>query len=74
MKNMLVQTTLKLILVSLFLAGSFLGHSQEKFGGLALYTIRDDMDNDPIKTLQAVADAGYKYIESAGYNDGKFYN
>ena len=71
---MLVQTTLKLILVSLFLAGSFIGYSQEKFGGLALYTVRDDMDIDPIKTLQAVADAGYKYIESAGYKDGKFYN
>lgn len=74
MKNMLVQTTLKLIIVSLFIAGSFIGYSQEKFGGLALYTVRDDMDIDPIKTLQAVADAGYKYIESAGYKDGKFYN
>ncbi|MBM1105785.1 sugar phosphate isomerase/epimerase [Aurantibacter crassamenti] len=43
------------------------------FGGLALYTVRDDMGTDAKTTLQAVADAGYKNIEAAGYADGKFY-
>ncbi len=74
MKNMIIQTALKLIVLSLFVAGAFVGQSQEKYGGLALYTVRDDMGKDPIKTLQAVADAGYINIEAAGYNDGKFYN
>ncbi len=45
----------------------------ENSKGLALYTVRDDMGKDPMATLQAVADAGYKYIEAAGYNEGKFY-
>lgn len=45
----------------------------ERFGGLALYTVRDSMASDPEATLQAVADAGYAYIEAAGYADGKFY-
>lgn len=47
--------------------------AQEKFGGLALYTVRDEMAKNPKETLQKVADLGYKYIEAAGYEDGKFY-
>ncbi|MGB5667008.1 MAG: sugar phosphate isomerase/epimerase [Maribacter sp.] len=46
----------------------------EKFGGLALYTVRDAMGEDPKETLKAVAVAGYKNIEAASYADGKFYN
>lgn len=46
---------------------------QKKFGGLALYTVRNSMAKDPKATLQAVADAGYTYIEAAGYSKGKFY-
>lgn len=58
----------------LFIAGINIGNAQDKFGGLALYTVRDDMGKDVKATLQAVADAGYKNIESAGYADGKFYD
>jgi sugar phosphate isomerase/epimerase len=47
--------------------------SPAKFGGLALYTVRDAMGKDPKGTLKAVADAGYAYVEAAGYADGKFY-
>ncbi|MEB2787032.1 sugar phosphate isomerase/epimerase family protein [Algoriphagus persicinus] len=43
------------------------------FGGLALYTVRDSMASNPKNTLQAVADAGYAYVEAANYEDGKFY-
>ncbi len=43
------------------------------FGGLALYTIRDTMGKDPKGVLQAVADAGYSYVEAAGYSEGMFY-
>jgi sugar phosphate isomerase/epimerase len=49
--------------------------SGEKPGiGLQLYTIRDAMATDVAGSLKKVADAGYKYIELAGYADGKFYN
>lgn len=44
------------------------------FGGLALYTVRDLMAKDARATLEKVAQAGYVNIESAGYNNGKFYN
>lgn len=43
------------------------------FGGLALYTVRDSMASNPKATLKAVADAGYAYVESADYAEGKFY-
>lgn len=46
---------------------------EESFGGLALYTLRDTMAKDPKGVLKTVADIGYKYIEAAGYRDGKFY-
>jgi len=44
-----------------------------QFGGLALYTVRDAMGDDAKATLKAVAEAGYKNIEAAGYNDGNYY-
>jgi len=46
----------------------------KSFGiGLQLYTIRDAMAADPAGSLKQVSDIGYKYVELAGYADGKFY-
>ncbi|THD69370.1 sugar phosphate isomerase/epimerase [Robertkochia marina] len=42
-------------------------------GGLALYTVRAEMKQSADSTLQQVANAGYAYIEAAGYEDGKYY-
>ncbi len=47
--------------------------SKEKTGGLALYTVRDAMQENPNETLKEVAAIGYKNIEAAGYNEGTFY-
>ena len=41
--------------------------------GLQLYTIRDAMDIDVPGSLKKVSDTGYKYVEPANYNNGKFY-
>ncbi len=41
--------------------------------GIQLYTIRDEMAKDVPGTLKKVSDFGYKYLELAGYKDGKFY-
>jgi len=64
----------KQLILVLFLVNISLSCSQDKFGGLALYTVRDQMDQDTKGTLQAVTDSGYTYIEAAGYKEGKFYN
>lgn len=74
MNTSFFKTTGKLLILTLIVGGSFMLNAQEKFGGLALYTVRDDMSKDVKATLQAVANAGYKNIEAAGYKDGKYYD
>jgi sugar phosphate isomerase/epimerase len=41
--------------------------------GVQLYSVRDDMMNDPLGSLKKVAEMGYQYVEHANYVDGKFY-
>lgn len=36
--------------------------------GIQLYSVRELMKQDPIKTTYQVADAGYKYLEAANHN------
>lgn len=55
------------------LSVSINGFAQKKWGGMTLYTVRNEMGKDPKATLQQVADLGYKYIEAVDYKDGKFY-
>lgn len=52
---------------------TFNSFAQEQFGGLALYTVRDKMAEDPKATLDTVASIGYELVEDAGYSNGKFY-
>ena len=66
-------TFIKIFLSLFFLGGSFFSQAQQKYGGLALYTVRDDMATNAKATLMAVSEAGYKNIEAAGYKNGKFY-
>ena len=69
MKIKFQKSTLLILLLFLALAAC----SQDRFGGLALYTVREDMGTDARETLKKVAEAGYVNIEAAGYADGKFY-
>ncbi len=46
---------------------------KEKEIGLQLYSVRDDMKKDVRGTVAAVGKMGYKYVEAAGYADGKIY-
>ncbi len=73
MKTLRMNTISKSLFILFFAAAMSNSYAQKKFGGLALYTVRDDMGTNARATLQAVADAGYKNIEAAGYADGKFY-
>ncbi|MEZ2415028.1 sugar phosphate isomerase/epimerase family protein [Muriicola sp. E247] len=64
---------IKVLLIALLLTMSCQTEEKDSFGGLALYTVREDMNVDAKETLKAVADAGYLNIEAAGYEDGNFY-
>ena len=44
-----------------------------KFVGLQLYSVRDDMEKDVKGTVAKVGEMGYKFVEAAGFSDGKFY-
>nr|WP_041633276.1 sugar phosphate isomerase/epimerase [Maribacter sp. HTCC2170] len=74
MKKSVLRRHTNLFLSIVLLMSVLVGSAQDKYGGLALYTVRGNMGSDAKATLQSVADAGYEYIEAAGYNDGKFYN
>lgn len=41
--------------------------------GLQLYSVRDDMNKNPLGTLKQLANMGYKHVEHANYIDRKFY-
>ena len=51
----------------------FAASSEKTVVGLQLYSVRDDMKNDPKGSLKKLADMGYSVVEHAGYSDGKFY-
>jgi len=70
----MIKLIIRTLIFTFLVGGIYNSTAQEKFGGLALYTVRNDMGKDAKATLKAVADAGYINIEAAGYNDGKYYN
>ena len=41
--------------------------------GIQLYSVRTDMFKQPLETLKALSDMGYKYVEHANYVNRKFY-
>ena len=45
-----------------------------KYIGLQLYSLRDSIKKDVPGTIAKVSDMGYKFVEPAGYRDGKFYD
>jgi sugar phosphate isomerase/epimerase len=51
----------------------FAAKKQMGIVGIQLYSVRDDMEKDPIGSLTQVARMGYKYVEHANYVNGKFY-
>lgn len=53
------------------LPDSLLGN--KRIMSVQLYSVRDDMQKDLVGTLTAVRKMGYRLVEGAGYNDGKFY-
>jgi sugar phosphate isomerase/epimerase len=44
-----------------------------KFIGIQLWSVRENMKTDAAGTIKALGEMGYKFVEAAGYGDGKFY-
>ncbi|MFN8254383.1 MAG: sugar phosphate isomerase/epimerase [Bacteroidales bacterium] len=52
---------------------AFAAEKPSEIIGVQLYSVRDDMQKDPLGTLKKVAKIGYKHVEHANYVDHKFY-
>lgn len=74
MKKLINLNMLKLVTLSIIMLSSLSTLAQNQFGGLALYTVRNEMGVDAKATLTSVAKIGYQNLEAAGYKDGKYYN
>ena len=69
-----IQKTALVIAGSSVFSKSLLAAASPKFiTGIQLYSVRDDMKKDPLATLKALANMGYKYVEHANYINRKFY-
>ncbi len=74
MKKTRLITILLLIAVSGLIFTSLIScTSKGKYIGLQLYSLRDAIKNDVPGTIAKVSEMGYKFVEPAGYADGKFY-
>ncbi len=58
---------------SLLSKAAFAAAKPSEIVGLQLYSVRDDMQKDPVGTLTQLAKMGYKHVEHANYIDRKFY-
>ncbi len=76
---LLKKITAKMLLVlvaAVFAQQLFVACNQKPAGkniGLQLYSVRDMMKNQPDSTVAKVGEMGYKFVEAAGFNNGKFY-
>jgi len=66
-------SALTLAAVSVLPGSLFARGDGEVLTGIQLYSIRDDMKNDPLGTLQKLAEMGYTHVEHANYVNRKFY-
>lgn len=75
MKTKNLIAVLMIVAVSGLMAAVFQScKSKQKNIGLQLYSIRDSIRKDVPGAIKKVADMGYKFVEPAGYSDGKFYD
>jgi len=51
----------------------FAAQKAKQLTGIQLYSIRKDMEKDPLGTLKQLAAMGYKHVEHASYVNRKFY-
>jgi sugar phosphate isomerase/epimerase len=74
MKKRRIISIVLLLVVAGFVSTTFYSCKPSgKYIGLQLYSIRDSIMRDVPGAIAKVADMGYKFVEPAGYNNGKFY-
>jgi sugar phosphate isomerase/epimerase len=69
-KSVVLISIVSLIFISL---SSFVKPPKGKFIGLQLYSVRDSIKKNVKRAVDKVGDMGYRFVEPAGYGNGKFY-
>jgi sugar phosphate isomerase/epimerase len=73
-RDFIKQSALATAALSLSACGtSSVSNSDTVLIGVQLYSVRDDMNVNPLATLKALAEMGYRHVEHANYVDRKFY-
>ena len=72
-RSFLKKSAITIAGTTIFSSELFAARKEKEILGIQLYSVRDDMKNDPKSTLKQISDIGYKYVEHASYVDRKFY-
>lgn len=72
-RNFLKKTVLALAGTTVLSNEIFAAKRPKELIGVQLYSIRDDMNKDPLGSLKQLAEMGYKNVEHANYGNRKFY-
>ena len=73
MKNSVLKSVLVLTVLMFVLQAFNQPEPKEKYVGVQLYSVRDHMKKDPKGTIEKIGAMGFKFVEAAGYGNGKFY-
>lgn len=72
-RKFIQNSTLTIAGAALFSNPVFASPKNKTLTGVQLYSVRDDMEKDPLGTLQKLAEMGYRHVEHANYAERKFY-
>ena len=72
-RTFLKKSAIALAGAALFSNELFAAQKAKQLTGIQLYSIRKDMEMDPLGTLKQLAAMGYKHVEHANYVNRKFY-
>jgi sugar phosphate isomerase/epimerase len=59
--------------LAIFVFSSCAKEMKKKDIGLQLWSVREDMQKDPVLTMDSLGKTGYTFVEAANYSQGKFY-
>lgn len=72
-RSFLKNSSLAIAATALLPRDLFAQSNAKMLTGVQLYSVRAAMSKDPLGTLKALAEMGYKYVEHANYVNRKFY-
>jgi len=72
-RSFIKKTSFATVSLGLFSHPLFAAFKKNQLTGVQLYSVRDQMKENPSGTLKQISDMGYKYVEHANYVKRQFY-